>query len=146
MGLKEDLNSFMTRLEAAIDDAMENEVADAAKSELADTAYERVYEAYEPQFYDRWWENGGLLDTSDKVMKTAYDPVNKLLEVTDDPEWHNRDEGAVVGIPLAEAVEKGINMHGAGPRPFHAPAEKSLKDSGRFGAALMAGLKRNGFD
>lgn len=141
-----DLRSYLERLEAAIHNAMQAEVAEAAKQTLAETAKELVYDAYEPKFYDRWGEDGGVLDTSDRVMKAKYDPSKKMLEVVDDPEWHNPADRADEGVPLAEAIEKGIRMGGAGPRPFHADAEKRFADSGDFAAALVRGLRRNGFD
>lgn len=141
-----DLRSYLERLEAAIHNAMQAEVTEAAKQTLAETAKELVYDAYEPKYYDRWGEDGGVLDTSDRVMKAKYDPSKKMLEVVDDPEWHNPDDGAALGIPLAEAIEKGIDMGNAGPRPFHADAEKRFADSGDFAAALVRGLRRNGFD
>lgn len=142
-----DLRSYLERLEAAIHNTMQAEVAEAAKQTLAETAKELVYDAYEPKFYDRWGEDGGVLDTSDRVMKAKYDPSKKMLEVVDDPEWHNILGGSPPkDTRLVEGVESGEYMYGAGPRPFHAAAEKRFADSGDFAAALVRGLRRNGFD
>lgn len=138
-----DLRSYLERLEAAIHNTMQVEVAEAAKQTLAETAKELVYDAYEPKYYDRWGEDGGVLDTSDRVMKAKYDPSKKMLEVVDDPEWHDQTS---VGIRLVDGIETGRYMYGAGPRPFHADAEKRFADSGDFAAALVRGLRRNGFD
>ena len=144
MGLHEDILLFRARLNAAIDDAMQTDVAEAAKQRLVDTAQELVYDAYEPAFRDRWYDDGGLLDTTENVMETHYNPADLELEIIDNPPWHDGDDESTAGIPLTEAVEKGVLMGGAGPRPFVAEAEHRFAASGEFEEALTAGLRRNG--
>ena len=48
-----DLAAFMAKLDAAIDSAMQNEVAKGAKEALRDAAYSEVYGAYTPIFFNR---------------------------------------------------------------------------------------------
>lgn len=146
MGLREDFQAYLARLGGAIDGAMQQEVADAAKQMLADAAQELVYDAYEPEYYDRWGADGGLLDTSDEVMRMNYDPTGKILEITDDPDWHDIADAGAVGIRLSEAVETGQYMYGAGARPFHAAAEERMGSTGAFSEALMRGLRKRGFE
>ena len=145
MGLHEDILMFRVRLNAAIDNAMQTDVAEAAKRRLADTAQELVYDAYEPAFNDRWYNQGGVLDTTENVMETNYNPADLELEIVDNPQWHTEDDEIAAGIPLVEAIERGVQMGGAGPRPFVAEAEHRFAASGEFSAALMAGLRRKGF-
>lgn len=139
-----DLAAFMAKLDAAIDSAMQNEVAEGAKEALRDAAYSEVYGAYTPTFFNRRMDAGGLSDVGQ--MQTSYG--GKTLTVQDMAPWQQLYGGSVPGGRLAEAIASGdsrYHFHKAGPRPFHEEAEQRFAASGEFGNLLAAGLRAAGF-
>lgn len=139
-----DLAAFMAKLDAAIDSAMQNEVAKGAKEALRDAAYSEVYGAYTPIFFNRRMDAGGLSDVGQ--METSYG--GKTLTVQDMASWQQLYGGSAPGTRLAEAIASGFaayHFHKAGPRPFHEEAEQQFAASGEFGRLLAAGLRAAGF-
>ena len=139
-----DLAAFMAKLDAAIDSAMQNEVAKGAKEALRDAAYSEVYGAYTPIFFNRRMDAGGLSDVGQ--METSYG--GKTLTVQDMASWQQLYGGSAPGARLAEAIASGsaaYHFHKAGPRPFHEEAEQQFAASGEFGRLLAAGLRAAGF-
>ncbi len=139
-----DLAAFMAKLDAAIDSAMQNEVAEGAKKALRAAAYSEVYGAYSPEFFSRRMDAGGLSDVGQ--METSYG--GKTLTVQDMASWQQLYGGSAPGTRLAEAIASGsaaYHFHKAGPRPFHEEAEQQFAASGEFGRLLAAGLRAAGF-
>ena len=129
-GLCRDLQNFMDDLSSSLDDVMQTGVADAIKNEISETAEKNVYEAYEPRFYSRRMENGGVMDT--RTMEQAYDgrmKDTKTIEVYSGAEWQQLWGGDIPEDDLTDAIENGTwkyNMGRAGERLFYKPAEKNL--------------------
>ena len=145
MALTGDLALFEARLDAAIDAAMQAEIADGAKEALQRAAGTEVYDAYAPEFYSRRGAAGGIADTAN--MTASY--VDKTLTITDDAPWQQLWGGSVPTGKLAEAIAAGdsrYNMGNAGPRPFHQEAEREFSQSGEFARLLAQGLRMRGFD
>lgn len=139
-----DLAAFMAKLDAAIDFAMQSEVAEGAKKALRSAAYSEVYAAYPPAFMSRRMDSGGLADVGQ--MDAAYG--DKTLTIQDMASWQQLYGGSVPGGRLAEAIASGsyaYHFHKAGPRPFHEEAEQRFAASGEFGNLLAAGLRAAGF-
>lgn len=139
-----DLAAFMAKLDAAIDSAMQSEVAEGAKKALRAAAYSEVYGAYSPEFFSRRMDAGGLSDVGQ--METSYG--GKTLTVQDMASWQQLYGGSAPGTRLAEAIASGsaaYHFHKAGPRPFHEEAEQQFAASGEFGRLLAAGLRAAGF-
>ena len=139
-----DLAAFMAKLDAAIDSAMQNEVAKGAKEALRDAAYSEVYGAYTPIFFNRRMDAGGLSDVGQ--MEQSYG--GKTLTIQDMASWQQLYGGSAPGTRLAEAIASGsaaYHFHKAGPRPFHEEAEQQFAASGEFGRLLAAGLRAAGF-
>lgn len=139
-----DLAAFMAKLDAAIDSAMQSEVAEGAKKALRAAAYSEVYGAYSPEFFSRRMDAGGLSDVGQ--METSYG--GKTLTVQDMASWQQLYGGSAPGGRLAEAIASGdsrYHFHKAGPRPFHEEAEQQFAASGEFERLLAAGLRAAGF-
>lgn len=113
---------FEQALDKAIDNAMQTYVSDRVKKEIQQEEDARVY-SYEPQYWHRRYTAGGLADTS--LMKDDYNSSNKELTITIDAPWQQLKPGGKPSVSLAEAVESGLNMYGAGARPFVHEAEEA---------------------
>lgn len=132
-------------IDAAIESALQVEVADAVKKALVESAYANVYNAYTPEFLSRRYENGGIADENNINITVS----GNELTASDDAPWQQLWGGAVPSGRLAEAIAEGdprYNMGNAGPRPFHEDAKQRLIDSGEADRALRAGLARQGID
>ena len=143
MGESVNIADFLAKLDAAIDQVMQTEVADGAKEALQEAVERNVYGAYAPTFLSRRKAAGGLADTGNMTVQYG----GKVLTITDDAPWQQLWGGKVPGERLAEAIAAGssrYNFHKAGPRPFHEEAERSYA-SGRLGADLISGLRARGF-
>ena len=146
------------KLDKAIENALRNEVAEVVKGALADAAISEVYNAYEPEFLSRRdpvhgggnttasKAGGGITDTANMHVEA----VGNTLTVSDDAPYQQLWGGTRPSSPrLAEAIATGdarFHMEKAGPRPFHETAKRKAIDSGEAEKALIAGLKRQGFD
>ena len=134
--------AFSAALEAAIQNAMETEVADGAKDAIAEAVQTEVYDKYpHPALYIRAGPYGGLQDVYE--MDAVYDAPARTLTVTD----VRADEKT--GRLVAPVVESGRGYKwppkDVGPRPFHSVAEKRY-GNGLFEKDLETGLRRQGFD
>lgn len=144
MSLKQDIDRFLAELDAAIDSAMEFEVAEISKNYIADAVETEVYEKYDPVVYKRRRDtDGGLQDKN--AMIAEYDVATKTLTV----ESQGIDQST--GVIAAHIVEETYNYEypprrDIGLRPFHSIAEENLIKSGDAERALAEGLKRMGFD
>ena len=143
MGESASIAAFAAKLDAAIVEVMQTEVAEGAKKALQEAAQSEVYGKYTPRFMSRRGAAGGIGDTGN--MTVSYG--GNTLTITDDAPWQQLWGGKVPGERLAEAIASGssrYNMHRAGPRPFHEKAEQEY-GSGGFARDLMAGLHARGF-
>lgn len=113
---------FEIALDKAVDDAMQTYISDRVKREIQQQEDARVY-SYEPKMWSRRYTAGGLADTS--LMKDDYNSSNKELRITIDAPWQQLKPGKTPTISLADAVEAGINMYGAGKRPFTHETEEA---------------------
>lgn len=145
MALCSDLQNFVDDLDNAIDDVMQTDVAEIVKAEISESAKENVYAAYEPKFYSRRMEYGGVMDP--RTMEQSYDwrqPDVKTLEVYSTAPWQHLWGGAYPRDDLSDAIEAGTakyNMAKAGPRPFYGPAERHLMETGLIDAVLENGVR-----
>ena len=146
-------------LDAAIENALKNEVAEVVAGAIADSALHNVYEAYDPQFLSRRDPvHGGGNTFAARAGGGITDPRSVEIEVhgaeliaRDNPDWQQLwgDRSWRPAKRLAEAIatgDKRYHMQKAGPRPFHQEAKDALLSSGEIERALRAGLKRQGID
>lgn len=126
-----EVNIFRTELNKALDDTMQTVMSDAVKTELSIFAEDLVYNAYEPRFYSRRRDYGGIMDEA--TMQDDYDSNTKTLTVSAKADWQQLWGGMKPKSDLADAIESGekrFYQHRAGPRPFHKPAEDYIAKSG----------------
>ena len=141
------LTSKLTNLDAAIEDALRNEVAQVVKDALVESARVNVYEAYTPKFESRRNGHGGIRDPNSIVVEvrgTELIAIDTIPGVDDDMGWQQLKGGSVPSGRLADAIAHG--MYGAPPRPFHEKAKEELLHSGSLEDALRRGLARQGID
>jgi len=142
MGLREDVAMAEAKLNLAIQQVMEGQVADLARDAMTQAVETEVYDAYTPIKYQRRRSrDGGLQDTT--VMAQHYDPVTRTLTL----ENLSRDNRSGRLIPPLIEEGKGYRMHQQDapfPRPFHAEAER-LMGEGLFEDGLADGLARMGY-
>lgn len=126
-------------LNAAVTDALANEVADEAKTAVKEAAKSVVY-SYTPQFLSRREENGGLIDEAN-IITTADGDTLTVENVTGLQNlW-----GGSHTEPLTPVITAGkANYNMPYPRPFMDEA-KNLLMSGRAENALRRGLARHGY-
>lgn len=146
------------KLDRAIENALQNEVAEVVKGALAQAAIEEVYDTYTPKFLSRRDPvygggstrvsnaGGGITDKTQMHVEV----VGNTLTVSDDAPYQQLWGGTRPSSPrLAEAIATGdprFHMEKAGPRPFHEKAKRKVIESGDAEKALIAGLKRQGID
>ena len=123
-------------LEAAIDDALRNEVKDAALYAIKDSAITQVYMAYKPKFFSRRYS---LVD--DDSYKCEVQGNKLTITYTGELQnlWgntHHEDLGDVIA---------------QGWKSFHMPFERPWMNEGvevnmaQIESALKRGLERQGF-
>ena len=128
------------RLNAAVSNALEIEVAEEAKACIKEAALSEVY-SYVPKFESRRMENGGLIDP-DNMITTVVGNTLTVQNVTGLQNlWGGNDTS-----PLTPIVEDGVpNYYMPYPRPFMETAKEMLVN-GRAEAAFRRGLARQGID
>ncbi len=142
------LDSVISRiqnLDAAIEDALDKEVAEAIKETLVAVAREKVYDAYTPKFLSRRDGNGGVLDKN----SMTHEAHGTELTVWDRPKWQQLYGGTIPAEELVEALAKGdarFHFAEAGERPFHEAAKQRVISDGTAEEALRRGLQRQGID
>lgn len=152
MGELSNMIRKVSSLDGAIEDALRHEVSDVIRQFIVDAAYENVYEAYEPEFYNRRNGNGGILDKDSITVEVI---GNELIAMDTKAGtagyrgWQQLWGGDIPEGRLAEAIATGderYNMEEAGPRPFHEKAKQMALESGQVEEALRRGLLRQGID
>lgn len=146
------LQRVTLEINGAIEDALRNEVAEVIKKYVIMTARRNVYDAYEPKIDWRRYGSGGILDPNSIYIEVH---GNELIAADTYPSvsgrrgWQQRFGGRVPDGRLAEAIAEGdprFHMDEAGPRPFHEEAKRAAINSGELEIALLAGLRRQGYD
>lgn len=135
MSILDEFNAIMQRLDFAIDDSLNTEVANAVREEMHDKVHELVYKPYTPKNpLGRRGDSGGLSSVFNYDARVGND---HLLIVENNTPMQNPD-----GSNLVEIVEEGKESY---KMPFPRPFIKETEESVKAETALMEGLKRNGF-
>lgn len=133
------------RMNEAIASAMQNEVADAFKKAIVRSAQERVYDAYEPEFYSRGINDNSIID-EDALLVNATDAEITIEQQTPFQQLWGGERPASRLVDAIESGDPRFNMGKAGARKFMEPAKEDFIKSGEAEAALKQGLQRNGID
>lgn len=121
------------QIDAAVEDALRNEVSKAAVKALEDSAQQRVYDAYTPVIGTRRYS---LIDDGTYDC----DVQGNTLTIT----ARTTFQGTQASDDLGDVIEKGLaNYHMPFPRPW---MEEGIQDKlSVIEAALEAGMTRQGF-
>lgn len=142
MSLLKHYKAMTARLDAAIDNALEQEVAETVKDIILEQAESTVYSytASLRAMASRRRENGGL---GSREHLNAYTEPGHVLIVEDVAPLQGED----YGIALSDVVEQGLKSYKQPrPRPFLNNAETESISSGRAVSALFSGLARQSFE
>lgn len=141
MGLTDEYIGKMANLNAAITDALANEVAEGFKQAVANEVLKDVY-SYPATFVSRRGTAGGIADPENIITFANGDTLTADNVTGLQNLWGGGDSNLLTPI-----VEGGVtNYHMPGPRPFMENAKESFVSSGAAEAALRAGLRRQGID
>ena len=135
----------IANIDAAIENALQNEVTEAVKEAIVAEAQAAVYDAYTPKFYSRRNGEGGILDKNSIIIEVH----GTELTAKDNPTWQHLWGGTFPDKPLADALADGdarFNFARAGQRPFHEAAKRRVISDGTAEDALRRGLARQGID
>lgn len=140
MALEKDIALFSARLDAAIAETLENDVAEAIKDEMSEHL-----ESYE-YTRSRGPLGGGVRDRRNFTQTLEADTKAIIgafvLQVKDEAEFQT-DEYR--GISLAEAVETGSSAYRMPrPRPFLMPTQETMIN-GAADELIANGLAKRGF-
>lgn len=137
--LEEYMTSIKPRIDAAIHDALQNEIADGLCDAIKESARTRVYDpsVYEPSpehEAERRYELG------DRENLEVFVGENSVEIKNYETLRHHPDVGEVA------VVEEGTSYGQPFPRPFMEPALQDYVGSGKAEAALEIALRAAGFD
>lgn len=136
MSVLQDYLQIRGLLDAAIENALRDNVADGLKKAIQEEAEKRVYDAY-PVSSKRRKKDGGLID--DATMITTVEGLTLTLENAAEPQHAE-------GIALTPIVEEGwSSWHQPGPRRFMDEARDAYVDSGDADRDITDALKAAGF-
>lgn len=136
MSVLQDYLQIRGLLDAAIENALRDNVADGLKKAIQEEAEKRVYDAY-PVSSKRRKEDGGLID--DATMITTVEGLTLTLENAAEPQHAD-------GIALTPIVEEGWgSWHQPYARPFMDEARDAYVDSGDADRDITDALKAAGF-
>lgn len=141
----DNLISRVSGLEAAIENALNTEVAEEVRRVIVETAKEKVYDVYEPIFLHRRDGDGGILDTR-SIEVEAHGTELTAWDISD---WQQLWGGIRPDRRLADAIASGdprFNMQRAGARPWHDAARERLLQGRDLEDALRRGLERQGYN
>lgn len=134
------LTDLLKHLNSQVADVLENKVGKEVREIMKSNIKSEVYDVYNPTFYKRQREHGGLID----------DQNIKIVMVDDNTvsiESRRIEDGRNVG----EIVETGrgyrYNFTYSGvPRPFTEATREELKNNGATEHSLYDGLRKKGLD
>ena len=131
------INDLFKRIEKDIQEVLINEVADTVKDEMKQAIDDTVYSTYEPEYYKRRGEQGGLLD-EDNITVTELE--NGILLRNTAPL-----NGSKTGYDLDRII-----IDGSGNQPFSRDfieeSKERLEDNKAHVEAMVQGLKKKGYD
>jgi hypothetical protein len=148
------LNDLYSHIEKQIHSSLLNEVQEGVKDVMEVEIMDAVYSKYEPTYYKRRFDDGGLLDRGN--MQGFVDVKTNILEVHNLTPFNDSYNTVNHGLGLVNLIEGG---HGAGgyyydyhredaeymePRPFMAQTKKSIAMLKSHKADLKRGLKIRG--
>ncbi|MBP0983188.1 MAG: hypothetical protein J6A19_05620 [Oscillospiraceae bacterium] len=133
----DNLNDLFRHIEQQAQDVMRNEVADTAKECMSNAVQSDVYDVYDPVWYSRRRNNGGL---SDKNNYTASEIPNGI-EITNDTPLDNGG----MSPRLDDIICNGFGKQPF-PRDFYTATETELMEGQEFKQALKNGLKARNID
>lgn len=139
MSVIQDYMQIRALLDAAIENALRDNVADGLKKAIQEKAQENVYSyhASPSAMYKRREENGGLIDEA--TMITTVEGLTLTLENAAEPQHAN-------GIDLTPIVEEGDpDWHQPFARPFMDEARNEYVDNGKADSDIAAALRGMGF-
>ncbi len=134
-------SALLARVESAVDQALEQEVAEAVKDIMEEQLGHVVYsyEASAMAMASRRVDSGGLGDR--QYMTARVEGEHELVVENVAP----FQDGQSHGDALSDVVEKGLDGYRQpGPRPFVAGTQEEAVSSGRALNALMSGLTKQG--
>ncbi len=133
----DNLDQLFQHLETQIQDVMRHEVADTAKETVRNAVQEDVYDVFEPKFYTRRKENGGMSDMENYSVEEV---PNGIVIRNNTPLDNGRN---------SPRLDKLV-VFGEGrmpfPRDFYSGASDMLEQSKAHVSALKKGLKDCGID
>lgn len=138
----DDIAKYSVDLERSLGDILQNEFLDYVKGEIQLAEEARVY-SYEPKFYSRRKEDGGIKDKENMKKDYDYNGGVHTLTVTVDAEWQQLWGGTAPSESLADVIQHR-QMYNAPRRPFQSEAEHYINKS-YSQSMLTTILKSNGF-
>lgn len=131
------IDSLFKHIEKQVQDTMKNEVADAVKNNMAEAVQTSVYNAYNPMYYKRRMQNGGLIDKDN-------------MEVTEIPNGIVVRDVAPLDNGRRDFSLDEIIVNGWGNQPFerdfYAETEDRLLGNNEHIESLKQGLKKRGIN
>ena len=132
---------MLERIKTAIDSALPTTMADSLREQVAQTAEEKVY-SYNPKFYSRRKESGGLIAKENLPAHLSAPQTLTMKNITGLQNLYGGGDSS----PLTPIVEDGVEKyHMPYPREFMQPALDEYIDSGRAEADLAQALEAAGF-
>lgn len=133
----DNLNALFGYIERNIQNTLENEVSETVKDAVSQSVNTSVYAVYEPKYYIRRMDNGGLSDKNNYSVE----PVQNGIVVRNDTPLDN----GRMSPRLDEIVVLGLgNM--PSPRDFYSEGERILQVTKAHVFALKQGLRDRGIE
>jgi hypothetical protein len=143
-----DLSAYLNK---SINESLTTTVADTVRKKMQAQIDQTVYDAYDPSFYIRRYDSGGLRDAENIVAELITDGELRVINVA----RLNSGSPLPNGVELAEVIEYGLAAvtgtkndyppYGQ-PRPFIKNTRADLESSKEHVKALKEGLKNHGID
>lgn len=131
------LDTLMKYIQDDIQDVLRNEVAETVKSHMQEAIQTDVYDAYDPKYYTRRLENGGLIDGNN--IETAVS--GNTLTVRDKAPLDNgRTDYALDDIIIHSYGNQPF------PRDFISSTEERLIKTNDHVEAMKNGLRKKGYN
>jgi hypothetical protein len=150
MSLLDAYNKAMAQLRADVNDVVHNDMRDGIAIAMVDSARTRVYDAYNPQKYQRRMT---LIDPSHYVFQNEDMGITVESPITGNPAyappassgWNPGNISHIIesgnGYPW---LSKGSDMDRIGPRPYLTEGMKDYVNT-RADADLADGLRARGY-
>ena len=150
MSLLDEYNKAMAQLRADVNDVVHNDMRDGIAIAMVDSARTRVYDAYNPQKYQRRMT---LIDPSHYVFQNEDMGITVESPITGNPAyappassgWNPGNISHIIesgnGYPW---LSKGSDMDRIGPRPYLTEGMKDYVNT-RADSDLADGLRARGY-